>query len=263
MISQPAEIFQQGTSPLHRWDARVKLPLTLLVILQIALAPIGSFLSYIVFFALVMTGTVIANLDPLRVVKRSLIVLPFSLAAVALVFTEGAPFIGQLPFVGWGISLAGTIRLASILFKSLISAQFAILLMMTTHFTDVLWAAAALKLPEIMVAIIGAAYRYLFILFDEASRLAQARDSRTAMPSASRRSARHTLFRAQTTGRMIGSLLLRALARGERVYQAMAARGYEGSIRRTAPPPLAAGDIGAGIAALLPGSIILFMSLLT
>ncbi|NJL19337.1 MAG: cobalt ECF transporter T component CbiQ, partial [Bdellovibrionaceae bacterium] len=53
------------------------------------------------------------------------------------------------------------------------SVQAALLLTATTHFTDVLFALRALRLPEVMVAILSFAYRYLFVMVDEAQRSSQ------------------------------------------------------------------------------------------
>ena len=42
------------------------------------------------------------------------------------------------------------------------------------------------------------------------------------------------LWRARTTGNMVGSLFLRSYERSERIYAAMQARGFDGSFRHLA-----------------------------
>jgi cobalt/nickel transport system permease protein len=247
------DTYQETGSLLHRIDARVKVILTFGMILFIALTPMGSFATYVAFFGIAMLGTVVARIDPLTVLKRSLVALPFAGAAVSLIFTVPGPSLGTVPWFEWSISAAGVLRFASIVFKSLISVQFAILMMLTTHFTDILWAMGALRVPKVLVIIFSFMYRYLFVLADEALRLTRARDSRSATVGGGPTSGRSIAFRAQTTGRMIGNLFLRSYARSERVYQAMAARGYHGKIRQLDTPPIVLRDIAIGAIPLLLG----------
>jgi cobalt/nickel transport system permease protein len=138
------------------------------------------------------------------------------------------------------------------MFKSLVSVQTGVLLILTTHLTDVLWALGELRVPRILVAVISFMYRYIFLLADEALRLTRARDSRSAVISASHSPVQSTLFHARTTGRMIGNLFLRSFERSERVYQAMVSRGYQGIMKQLAPPPLQLSEvIAAGLVILV------------
>jgi cobalt/nickel transport system permease protein len=247
------DAYQETGSLLHRIDARVKVIMTFAMILLIALTPMGAFGAYVGFFAIVMAGALIARVDPLIVLKRSLITLPFAGAAISLIFTIPGPSLGTVPLLGWSISATGLIRFASIMFKSFVSVQVAILMMQTTHFTDMLWALGALRIPRVLVAIISFMYRYLFVLADEALRLTRARDSRSATIGGGPNASRSIAFRATTTGRMIGNLFLRSYDRSERVYQAMVSRGYRGEIRQLDTPPLVVHDIVVGAIPLLLG----------
>ena len=58
-----------------------------------------------------------------------------------------------------------------------------------------------------------------------------------------------TALGAAATGRLAGTLFVRAHARGERVYLAMAARGYAGTMPADAPLALRRADV-AFLAAL-------------
>ena len=51
----------------------------------------------------------------------------------------------------------------------------AIVLASTTAFPDLLAAMRALRLPRLLVAVIGLMWRYLFVLVDEVMRLMRAR----------------------------------------------------------------------------------------
>jgi cobalt/nickel transport system permease protein len=240
-------------SLLHRTDARVKVIVTFLLILLVALTPMGAFGAYVGFFVIVMVGALVGHVDPLSILKRSLVALPFAGAAVSLIFTVPGPSLGTVPLLGWPISSAGLVRFASIMFKSFVSVQIAVLMMQTTHFTDMLWAFGALHVPKVLVAIFSFMYRYLFVLADEALRLTRARDSRSATIGKNPAFGRSIAFRAQTTGRMIGNLFLRSYDRSERVYQAMVSRGYRGEIRQLDTPPLTSRDAAIGAIPLLLG----------
>jgi cobalt/nickel transport system permease protein len=89
-----------------------------------------------------------------------------------------------------------------------------------------------------MVAIISFMYRDLGVLGDEARRMSRARASRSA--HAEGRGGGSLLWRAKVTGSMVGSLFLRSYERGERIYAAMQARGFEGEVRHLHGRPISA-----------------------
>lgn len=257
-----ADAYEDTGSPLHRLDARVKVALAFLMILLVAFTPTGAFGAYVGFFAIMMAGALIARLDPLTVIRRSFVALPFAAAAVTLVFTTPGPTLGAVPLLGWAISAVGLLRFVSIMLKSMISVQAAVLLITSTHFTDMLWALGALRVPKVLIAIVSFMYRYLFLIAEEAVRLSRARDSRSAVIGGHPAYSGSLIFRIRTTGRLIGNLFARSFARSERVYQAMAARGYQGEVKLLDPPPLRACDVLAGLIPLILGCGLLAASLL-
>jgi cobalt/nickel transport system permease protein len=256
------DAYQHGTSRLHHMDARLKLITALGLILLIGFTPMAEFGVYAGFFALAMIGAWIGRLNPLLVIRRSLVVLPFTLAAITLLFTVKGNTILTVPSTGWTISDAGLIRFSSIMIKSIVSVQFAVLLILTTHLTDMLWALGALRAPKVLVAIISFMYRYLFLLADESLRLTRARDSRSAVIGGNPMFGRNIIFRARTTGGMIGNLLLRSFERSERIYQAMLARGYQGQMRQLSPPPIPQVEVVLAGVVLGIGAMLLVISLL-
>jgi cobalt/nickel transport system permease protein len=80
-------------------------------------------------------------------------------------------------------------------------------------------------------------WRYMFVMVDEAIRLLRARSSRSGAIEGLK-SGGSIAWRAKVTGGMAGNLFVRALDRGDRIYAAMAARGYDGEIRSFPLPPL-------------------------
>jgi cobalt/nickel transport system permease protein len=231
-----ADHYIQAESPLHRLDARVKVAAAVLLILLISLTPFGALPAFPLLWAIVLAGVILSRMPLWTVLKRSFVALPFAAAAITLVFTVPGRTIGTVPLFGWTLSDAGLVRFVSIVLKSWTSVQVAVLLAMTTHFTDLLWALGALKVPGVLVSIISFMYRYIFVLADEALRLTRAREARSADPEG--RGGGTVVWRARVTGGMIGNLFLRSYERSERVYQAMVARGYRGEVRQLTPPPL-------------------------
>ena len=77
----------------------------------------------------------------------------------------------------------------------------------------------------------------------------RARDARSAAGPAGSSSGGSIRWRATVTGRMVGSLFLRAYERSERIYAAMQARGFEGTFRHLHARPLRRVEIGWLVAA--------------
>ncbi len=127
------------------------------------------------------------------------------------------------------VSGQGLREFATIAAKSWVSVQAALLLSFTTPFPDLVESLHRLRVPRVLVAIIGFMYRYLAVLGDEATRLNRARLSRSAVVAG--RPGGSVRWRAGVVGGMAGSLFLRSYERSERVYAAMQARGFEGEFR--------------------------------
>ncbi len=97
----------------------------------------------------------------------------------------------------------------------------AVVLASATPFPELL-AAMRMRLPKLLVAVIGLMWRYLFVLVDEVLRLMRAREARSGQADGSRGGG-SLAWRARVTGGMAGNLMLRSFDRSERIYAAMAA----------------------------------------
>lgn len=244
--------YRHGRSPIHRLDARVKLVLVVAFILTAALTPNAAWPVYILLAALAFAAESLTELGVGFFLKRALLALPFVLAALPVLFTNPGPALVRLPF-DLVISGPGLERFASVALKSWISVQMAVLLASTTPFPDILMAMRALRLPRLLVAIIGLMWRYLFVMVDEALRLMRARLARSGENEGRRRVGGSLFWRASVTGGMAGSLFLRSLERSDRIYNAMLSRGYDGETRTLPGPGIAPGAwaaLGGGLAVL-------------
>jgi len=83
----------------------------------------------------------------------------------------------SIPVLSWQLTLsdAGLVRFVSILLKSWFSVQVAVVLTASTSFPALLGAVRSLRMPEVLVAIAGFTYRYIFVIADEVLRLMRAR----------------------------------------------------------------------------------------
>lgn len=181
----------------------------------------------------------------MRTARSAIFALPFVLAALPLVVTRPEDplltvVLGPFPLT---ISGEGLRQFTTIALKSWVSVQVALLLSFTTPFHELVDALRELRLPRIMVAIIGFMYRYLDVLADEATRMSRARAARSAARSGA--GGGSLRWRATVTGRMVGSLFLRSYERSERIYAAMQARGFDGEFRHLAGPPLRPAELVA------------------
>lgn len=243
--------YLEGASAVHRLDPRVKVLVALGFILGVALLPDAAWMAYGAAALLIAAATVAARLSPGLVVRRSLLGLPFLLAAVTVLFTVPGRALWSGP---WGLALtdAGLMRFGSIVARSLLSIAAAVLLTATTRFPDVLHALRHLRVPAVLVGIIAFMYRYLFVLVEEVQRLLRARAARSArLPGT--KGGGSLGWRAAVVGHMAGQLLVRSLDRSDRVYQAMQARGYRGELLTLAPHTMRRRDwlaLAVGLAAV-------------
>jgi cobalt/nickel transport system permease protein len=241
-------------SLIHRLDPRVKVVVTILFIVSNVLLPDGAWLAFGLSWGLVLLVNNLAGLASGYAFKRSFIVLPFALAAVTVVFTLPGHLLFTLTLGSWQIAAtdAGLTRFASIVIRSWLSVQMAILLVATTRFPDLMHALRHLRLPYLLVAVISFTYRYLFVLVDETLRLLRARAARSAQLTGGKGGG-SMLWRARVAGYMAGQLFLRSYERSERVYQAMQSRGYRGHFQTLTPHVMRPGDwvIGAAAVAIL------------
>jgi cobalt/nickel transport system permease protein len=231
-----ADHYQRGTSRLHQLDPRIKVIGALLFILAATLLPVGAWLPYSLLFLASLLVAWQSRLGAGYALRRSFVALPFALAAITLPFTVPGQPLAQI--AGMTVSVEGTLRLVSILIKSWVSVQIAILLTVTTAFPDLLWALRALRVPRPLVSIVAFMYRYMFVLADEALRLRRAREARSAAGADPRRTGGGLVWRGRVAGGLVGNLALRALERSERIYNAMLARGFQGELRTLTPPVL-------------------------
>ena len=202
-------------------DARVKLVFTLVFIIFVGLLPEKAWAAYILDFSLVVSIALISQIGYSLVLKRSLIALPFILAALPLIFTGPLPYLPIALEVGVNLHLSvpGCLRFLAIAAKSWICVQAAIVLAATTQFTAIVTAMKQMHVSVIFTSIIDLMWRYLFVIVEEAQRLMRARSSRSAVAFHSRHTPRFLFWQARVTGGMAGEDYINAKIKAELVTQ--------------------------------------------
>jgi cobalt/nickel transport system permease protein len=142
------------------------------------------------------------------------------LGAVLLgtLFRDGGVVLWQ-----WGwlrITSEGLMVLGSVSLKALLSLLMLNLLVLTTAVPDLLQALVTLKMPPLLVSTLAAMYRYTALLMGEFATMRRAALSRNLM--------NRQRYQRLVIGNMMGALFIRTYERGDRIHQAMLARGYTG-----------------------------------
>lgn len=244
MHIRAVDAYLPGASLVHRLDARVKLVLTVLFVVSGALTPDGAWLTYGLLTALTLGVVMASGVSVALVQRRAAVALPFALSAVTIMFAAPGRPLWAIWVFGRELTLTdrGLVRFVSILLKSWLSVQMAVVLTASTSFPELLQAMRSLSLPKVLVAIAGFAYRYLFVIGDEALRMMRARAARSGSLDGQQGTGT-VVWRARVAGRMVGSLFVRSIERSERIYDAMVARGYDGEVRTLGSPTLRPRDL--------------------
>lgn len=143
---------------------------------------------------------------------------------------------------GLGLAQDGGALAIATAARAMAAASCLIFLSVTTPLTDLVAGLRRLKLPEAVVEIMLATYRFLFLLMDEARKMHVAQAAR--LGDATRRRQLAAL------GRITALLLPRALARARALETGLAARNYQGRLRVLSPQRAAAPGVLLAILSL-------------
>lgn len=223
--------YHEKESFIHHLDPRVKVLVTIVFIVSNALLPDGAWMAFGFAWLFLLIANALSSLGIDYTFRRSLVALPFALIAITVLFSIPGKPVANFSIAMWDfvITDAGLLRFVSIIIRSWLSVQIALLLVAATRFPDLIHAFEHLRVPAILTTIIAFLYRYLFVLTDEVFRLLRARESRSAGASG-KRSGGGVFWRARVAGNMAGQLFLRSYERSDRIYNAMLSRGYTGHL---------------------------------
>lgn len=220
----------QGTSRVHRLDARVKILITFAAIISMVAMPYSPavFPLALCWFVLFAIWWGASALSPRVFLWRYLMTLPFGMFIIVFqIFFENPYYDVFTPVVSlpFGISIyAESVEFAMILgLKFTACIIWVILLSSTTPMEDLLQGARRLGLPSVMALSLGMMIRYLFVFAEMYADINNALAVRHF--NAFSRSLPYK-YRMKTLAYTIGTMFLRSYEQGERTFTAMLCRGY-------------------------------------
>lgn len=208
-----------GHSPVHRAPAHLKLVALLAFVLVVVATPREWYAVHGAYL-LVLLGVVALSRVPFGyLAKRMIVEVPFVVFAVLMPFVATGP---RTEVLGLSVSEHGLIAAWALLAKGTLGVLASLTLAATTEPTAVLAGLQRLRMPDLLVQIMGFMIRYLDVVTAEMGRMMVAMRSRGCEP----RSPRHW----PALARSLGALFIRSYERGERVHLAMVSRGYTGKL---------------------------------
>jgi cobalt/nickel transport system permease protein len=203
--------FSRGDSVCHRLPPRLKIFVTLAIILIALVLPISLWPLHGCLAALIFVAHVAAGIPAGYLARRMLLLLPL-VGLMALM----VPISRSLKD-GWDVA-------AAMLVRSMLALLATLWLVNTTPFDRLLVAFRQLGMPRIFVALLAFTYRYIYVIFDELARMRTAQRARTF-------GRRGPWARWKSTAQLVAMLVIRSMNRTERVHNAMLARGWHGDVR--------------------------------
>lgn len=205
---------------LQSLDPRMKIIATLLVLLTVSFSH-----SLGVILALYLGVLILAAFSSVPMgwfIKRVWVLIPFFTGLIALpaLFITPGPALVHLP-LGLLITRTGATTALFLLLRVGTSVSLAILFVLTTRWNSVLKALGVLRMPDVIVLVVGMTYRYIHLLLHLTNDMFLSRKSRILRPLSGSEE-RHLM--AATSGTILG----KSLQLSGEVYLAMLSRGYNG-----------------------------------
>lgn len=190
--------------------------------LVVVATPREWYAAFAGYLLLVVAVILLARVPVLWVVRRMVIEVPFLVFALLLPFIATGP---RTELLGLTVSEPGLLAAWGLVAKGTLGVMASLTLAATTEPTAVLLGLRRLRMPDLVVQIMGFMLRYLHVVTADLGRMLVAMRSRGLDP----RSPRSWPALART----LGSLFIRSYERGERVHLAMLSRGYTGELPPT------------------------------
>jgi len=215
-------LFFHGHSAVHRTPAHLKLLALLGFMLLVVATPREAYAVFAVEAVVLLAVIALSGVPVGYLAPRMVVELPFAVFAVLVPFISHGPRTEILGVTGSEPGLHAGIAL---LVKGTLGVAASLTLAATTEPQDLLRGLQRLRMPDLVVQIMGFMIRYLDVVTAELGRMMTALRSRGCDP----RSPRHWPVLA----RSLGALFIRSYERGERVHLAMLSRGYDGKLPET------------------------------
>jgi cobalt ECF transporter T component CbiQ len=199
-------------------DPRLKIVALLLLVLAVNLS--HNILIILVLYFLALWLAFFSKISLAFFIKRVWLLIPFFTGIVALpaLFITPGSIVVHLP-LGLVITNTGVTTAAFLLLRVGTSVSFAVLLILTTPWNSVLKALGVLRVPDVIILILGMTYRYVHLLLHITNDMFLSRKSRL-LRRMNGSEERHLV--AATSG----ALLNKSLQVSSEVFLAMQSRGF-------------------------------------
>lgn len=206
-------------TPVHQLAPQCKVAATVLFVLAVAATPTGKYWPYLWYLLLLAGVAALARLPPLTLSRRLLVEVPFLLFVLALPVLDGPP---PLTVLGVGLSVPGLHAAATIALKATFGLLTTGILAATTPPPEIITGLERLRVPRVFTAVAAFMVRYTEVLAAELARM--------RIAAVCRGGKARWLWQVRDVTAGLGALVVRSFERGERVYIAMASRGYTGAL---------------------------------
>lgn len=200
---------------IHRLHPLTKVLTTLIYLVFLATFDrytVGQLLPFVLFPMVIL---ILSDIPLWPIVYRVFFVLPLALGIGIM-----QPFFDSHTFMIAGYTFSkGWLTFFSIVLKTLWMVTATLLLIATTGMENIAKALRMMKVPKSFVLQLILTYRYIGVLGDEVSRMLSA----YSMKAPRHKGLHHTVW-----GSFMGHLILRTYDRGQRIYQSMILKGFDG-----------------------------------
>ncbi|WP_101523879.1 cobalt ECF transporter T component CbiQ [Nocardioides houyundeii] len=210
-----------GHSVVHRAPGHVKVVALVAFMLLVVATPREWLWAFGVEAAVLLGVVALSRVPAGYLAKRMVVEVPFAVFALLVPFVATGP---RTELLGLSVSETGLVAAWGLLVKGTLGVLASLTLAATTEPEELLRGLTRLRMPDLIVQIMGFMIRYLSVVIGELGRMMTSMRSRGADP----RWPRHWPMLA----RSLGALFIRSYERGERVHLAMLSRGYDGRLPR-------------------------------
>ncbi|MDX2253964.1 MAG: cobalt ECF transporter T component CbiQ [Pseudanabaenaceae cyanobacterium bins.39] len=205
-----------------------RLLLISLLVFAIAFTPNGKWLTWACYGLSIVPIIYWSQVQWQLLLKRLAIELAFaSMILVGTLFRSGGQVLWQWEWMQ--VTSYGLITLGSVAIKATLCLLLLNILTLSTSIPILLQSLVVLKVPPLLVSIMAAMYFQINVLHQEFQAMYRAATTRNfSTHNLLDRHRRDRAWQRQVLGNMLGVLFVRTYDRGDRIHQAMLARGYQG-----------------------------------
>ena len=199
---------------------------TLIMVIAIVATPDAHWLTWLIYGCGIIVLLGMSQVDLFTLYQRLAVESIFvSVSVLGILFRDGDGIVWQ-----WGllkITMTGLLVFGSVLCKLGLTLVLMNLLTLTMPIPLLLQGLSILRVPPLLIAILGSMYRYLDLLIEEFTIMRRAAIARNLLAG--------NRWQRLVIGNMIGSLFIRTYDRGNRIHQSMLSRGYQGVLPLRTP----------------------------